>query len=100
MSDAPPLHGPAFESDPHPAYRWLREHAPVHRVDLPGDAWAWLVTRHDDARRVLADPDMLKDPEAGDAVGGGFLRGISGNSPLHVGDDNSRNMPRKGTSPQ
>ncbi|MGW8529726.1 cytochrome P450 family protein [Nocardiopsis sp. NPDC055824] len=69
MSVSPPqLHGPEFESDPHPAYRWLREHSPVHRVDLPGGAWAWLVTRHADARRVLADPDMLKDPAAGDAA--------------------------------
>ncbi|MFD3687646.1 cytochrome P450 [Nocardiopsis sp. NPDC058631] len=64
----PQLHGPEFESDPHPAYRWLREHSPVHRVDLPGGAWAWLVTRHEDARTVLADPDMLKDPEAGNAL--------------------------------
>ena len=32
----PPLHGPEFEADPHPAYRWLRENEPVHRVDLPG----------------------------------------------------------------
>jgi cytochrome P450 len=69
MPASPPqLYGPAFEADPHPAYRWLREHAPVHRVDLPGGAWAWLVTRHEDARRVLADPDMLKDPMAGPEV--------------------------------
>ena len=64
----PQLHGPAFEADPHPAYRWLREHSPVHRVDLPGGAWAWLVTRHEDARTVLGDPDMLKDPSAGNAL--------------------------------
>ena len=63
MPPTPPaLHGPEFEADPHPAYRWLREHDPVHRVDLPGGAWAWLVTRYDDARSVLADPTMLKDP--------------------------------------
>lgn len=67
MSFSPPqLHGPDFEADPHPAYRWLREHSPVHRVDLPGGAWAWLVTRYDDAKQVLADPNMLKDPMAGD----------------------------------
>lgn len=69
MSVPPPqLHGPGFEADPHPAYRWLREHAPVHRVDLPCGAWAWLVTRYEDARRVLADLDMLKDPRAGNEV--------------------------------
>ncbi|CAL9391201.1 Cytochrome P450 107B1 [Nocardiopsis dassonvillei] len=64
----PQLHGPEFEADPHPAYRWLREHSPVHRVDLPGGAWAWIVTRHEDARAVLADPDMLKSPHAGNEV--------------------------------
>lgn len=69
MSVSPPqLHGPAFEADPHPAYRWLREHSPVHRVDLPGGAWAWIVTRYDDAKAVLADPDMLKSPHAGNEV--------------------------------
>ncbi|XKK38394.1 cytochrome P450 [Nocardiopsis sp. ARC36] len=69
MSVSPPqLHGSEFDSDPHPALGWLREHSPVHRVDLPRGTWAWLVTRHEDARRVLSDPDMLKDPAAGDAV--------------------------------
>lgn len=29
----PPLHGPEFEADPHPAYRWLRENEPVHRME-------------------------------------------------------------------
>lgn len=67
MTDtAPALYGPEFEADPHPAYRWLREHDPVHRVDLPGGAWAWLVTRYGDAREVLADPNMLKDPARGE----------------------------------
>ncbi len=66
MTHTPPaLFGPEFEADPHPAYRWLREHEPVHRVDLPGGAWAWLVTRYGDARTVLADPNMRKDPAAG-----------------------------------
>ncbi|MEV2278715.1 cytochrome P450 [Nocardiopsis sp. NPDC049922] len=67
-STPPPLHGPAFDADPHPAYRWLREHSPAHRVELPGGAWAWLVTRHDDVRAVLADPDMLKDPARANEV--------------------------------
>ncbi|MDQ3987854.1 MAG: cytochrome P450 [Actinomycetota bacterium] len=51
-----------FDADPHPAYDWLRRNAPVHRIDLPGGAWAWLVTRYSDARRALADPNLAKDP--------------------------------------
>ncbi|MFI8849930.1 cytochrome P450 [Streptomyces sp. 891-h] len=35
--------------------RWRQEH-PVHRVALPGNRHAWLVTRYADARAVLADP--------------------------------------------
>ncbi|WP_017597267.1 cytochrome P450 family protein [Nocardiopsis lucentensis] len=75
-SAPPPLHGPAFDADPHPAYRWLREHSPVHRMELPGGAWAWLVTRHEDARAVLADPDMLKDPARGNEVWRGARMGL------------------------
>jgi cytochrome P450 len=48
--DAPDLFGPEFTSDPYPAYRWLREHSPVHRLTLPQGPPAWLVTRHADGR--------------------------------------------------
>ncbi|GAA0503776.1 cytochrome P450 [Saccharopolyspora subtropica] len=36
-------------------FRWLREHAPVSRIDLPSGAQAWFVTRQADARQVLTD---------------------------------------------
>ena len=62
MDGCPPLFGPGFDADPYPAYDWLRRHAPVQRIDLPGGAWAWLVTRYPDARRALADPNLAKDP--------------------------------------
>jgi cytochrome P450 len=52
----PDLYNPAFTADPFPAYRELRERAPVHRAQYPGGMEIWLVTRHADAQVVLADP--------------------------------------------
>ncbi|WP_049574345.1 cytochrome P450 family protein [Streptomyces sp. SBT349] len=59
---APVLFGEGFAADPYPAYAWLRENAPVHRAVLPSGVAAWLVTRHADARRALADPRLSKNP--------------------------------------
>ncbi|MFC5155893.1 cytochrome P450, partial [Streptomyces amakusaensis] len=51
-----------FATDPYPAYAWLREHAPVHRTELPSGVEAWLVTRYADARQALADQRLSKNP--------------------------------------
>ncbi|MBH1935421.1 cytochrome P450 [Streptomyces sp. AV19] len=58
----PPLFTWEFASDPYPAYAWLREHAPVHRTELPSGVEAWLVTRYADARQALADQRLSKNP--------------------------------------
>lgn len=40
-----------------PVLRELMDEGPVTRIRLPnGEDWAWLVTRHDDVRRVTNDP--------------------------------------------
>lgn len=67
MSDSgvPQLFGPAFDVNPSPAYDWLRAHSPVHRVDFPGGAWAWLITRYDDAVTALENPLLAKSPRKG-----------------------------------
>jgi cytochrome P450 len=51
-----------FAGDPYPAYAWLREQSPVHRTTLPSGVEAWLVTRYADAREMLADPRLSKNP--------------------------------------
>ncbi|MFE4665067.1 cytochrome P450 [Streptomyces sp. NPDC056716] len=61
-SSAPDLFTWSFATDPYPAYAWLREHAPVHRTELPSGVSAWLVTRYADARQALADPRLSKNP--------------------------------------
>ena len=59
---APELFTWEFATDPYPAYAWLREHAPVHRTELPSGVEAWLVTRYADAEQALADPRLSKNP--------------------------------------
>ncbi|MBR7835833.1 cytochrome P450 [Actinospica durhamensis] len=59
---APPaLFDRAFIDDPYPAYAWLREHAPVHKTRLPNGVEAYLVTRYDEVKAVLADPRLSKN---------------------------------------
>ena len=61
-SDAPsfpqdrscPYHPPA-------GYERLREGGPLQRVTLYNGRQVWLVTRHEVARRLLADPRMSSD---------------------------------------
>jgi len=57
----PPLFDRAFIDDPYPAYAWLREHSPVHRTRLPNGVEAYLVTRYEDVKSVLADPRLSKN---------------------------------------
>jgi cytochrome P450 PksS len=58
---APDLASPAFKADPYPFYARLRAEAPVWRTTLPDKRAAWLVTRYDDAARVLKDDTFAKD---------------------------------------
>ncbi|MER5635962.1 cytochrome P450 [Kitasatospora sp. NPDC002227] len=62
MSDRPELFTWGFAANPYPAYAWLREHAPVHKAQLPSGVEAWLVTRYADARQALADSRLSKNP--------------------------------------
>ncbi|QFZ20138.1 cytochrome P450 family protein [Saccharothrix syringae] len=53
-----------FVQDPYAVYRGMRDDAPVHKVvvkTLTVELNAWVVTRYDDARRLLADRRLSKD---------------------------------------
>lgn len=52
------LANPAFHVDPHPFYAEWRRSGPVRPVVLPGGFPGWLVTRYEDARQVLTDPNV------------------------------------------
>jgi cytochrome P450 len=46
---------------PPEAYGEIREHTPARRVVLADGATAWLLTRHEDVRRVLSDSRVSSD---------------------------------------
>ncbi|MFD5324957.1 cytochrome P450 [Streptomyces sp. NPDC127092] len=54
-----------FVRDPYPWLDRLRSEAPVHRDDATG---LWLVSRYEDVRRVLLDPDAFRPDNAQHAV--------------------------------
>jgi cytochrome P450 len=61
--EAPPMF-PFVQQDPcSPCgeYAQLRDTEPVARVTLPTGHSAWLLTRHEDVRRVLADPCFSRE---------------------------------------
>jgi cytochrome P450 len=50
------LNDPEICANPYPAYRWLRENAPVHH--LPGTSM-WVLSRYQDIDRVLHDHETF-----------------------------------------
>ncbi|WP_342479198.1 cytochrome P450 [Paenibacillus sp. FSL H7-0350] len=52
----------AFIQQPFAAYERLREEEPVHRFLLPGGQFAWLVSRYEDAVKVLQDSRFVTNP--------------------------------------
>lgn len=51
----------AFSEDPYAAYAELRASGPVHPIDFPEGATAFLVVDHEHGRAALADPRLSKD---------------------------------------
>lgn len=60
--ELPRLDDPRFKANPYPTYARLRIEAPVYRAKpafwLPG---IWIVTRYEDAVKILKDPRFSKD---------------------------------------
>lgn len=50
-----------FYQNPWEAYALLREQGPVREVVSPDGVPGWLVTSYDEARALLADPQLSKD---------------------------------------
>lgn len=61
MTTHPPLPTIRPLLDPAPEYAKWRTEEPIRRVTVWGDNSPWLVTRHEDARAVLADPRFSAD---------------------------------------
>ncbi|MDX3541983.1 cytochrome P450 [Streptomyces europaeiscabiei] len=61
MSTYPPLPTERPLLDPAPEYAKWQAEEPIRRVTVWGDNSPWLITRHDHARAVLADPRFSAD---------------------------------------
>ncbi|HEX6871155.1 MAG TPA: cytochrome P450 [Micromonosporaceae bacterium] len=64
MSDSQIPMFPFHSADPvsaPPEYAKLREQAPVSQVRLPSGDLAWLITRYEDVRMVMADPRFSRE---------------------------------------
>ncbi|GAA0953040.1 cytochrome P450 [Actinocorallia libanotica] len=72
----------AFSRDPHTAYAELRRQGPVHRIDFPPGAEAFLVVDHEHGRAALNDPRLSKDtahstlPVPSEPYFGGTMLGV------------------------
>jgi cytochrome P450 len=72
----------AFAEDPYARYAELRAQGPVHRIDFPRGAEAYLVVDYEHARAALNDPRLSKDtahsavPVEGEQFFGGTMLGM------------------------
>ena len=57
----PDLFAADFKANPYPAYEQMRRHSPVRPIETPSGRM-WLVTRYADARQMLSDPRLIKQP--------------------------------------
>jgi cytochrome P450 len=71
-------YGKSFVVDPCPVYAELREQGPVHRIRTAELGEQWLVVGYEQARALLDDPRLSKDPrKAGlPEVGGAMARNM------------------------
>jgi cytochrome P450 len=61
---------PDFVQNPHATYAWMREQGPV-KLQMQNGTTLWMVTRYADARNLLADTRLHKDPQNFPNPGGG-----------------------------
>jgi cytochrome P450 len=47
--------------DPPPSYAAMRDDAPVTRAIMPSGQWVWLISGHENVRRILVDPRVSSD---------------------------------------
>ncbi len=96
MTTPPEVFSPEFMVDPHAEVARLRTYDPVHYVEPMA---LWLVTRHDDVKRLMSDSDVATpdkrvwefyDP----APSGSYVRWLEDNDLLALEPDDHRRVRR------
>ncbi|MEK4527087.1 cytochrome P450 [Paenibacillus sp. BGI2013] len=60
-SSKPAFFTKEFTHNPYPVYEMLRKEEPVFRLMFPHGEFGWIITRYEDAVRILKDPRFSKD---------------------------------------
>nr|WP_256719992.1 cytochrome P450 [Paenibacillus amylolyticus] len=60
-SSKPAFFTKEFTHNPYPVYEMLRKEEPVFRLMFPHGEFGWIITRYEDAVRILKDPRFRKD---------------------------------------
>lgn len=74
------LDGRFYADDPHPHYRWMREHAPVYWDD---DAGIWGVARHADVQHASKHPERFASDQGSRPDAPSIPSMINLDDPLH-----------------
>jgi cytochrome P450 family 142 subfamily A polypeptide 1 len=91
------LHDRFFYLDPHPHFRWLREHAPVY-WDETADGGLWGVARYDDVMAVSRDAETFCSGKSSRPERDSWIPSmINLDDPLHK---RRRNLVNRGFTPK
>jgi len=86
-----------FYVDPHPGFRWLREHAPVY-WDESADGGLWGVARYDDIMEVSRRPELFSSGQSSRPERDSWIPSmINLDDPLHK---RRRNLVNRGFTPR
>jgi cholest-4-en-3-one 26-monooxygenase len=88
------LDGQFYAYDPHPHFRWLREHAPVYRDEAAG---VWGVALYEDVMAVSRDPETFCSRQSSRPDARPIPSMINLDDPLHK---RRRNLVNKGFTPR
>ena len=91
------LHDRFFYVDPHPHFRWLREHAPVYWDDT-ADGGLWGIARYDDIMEVSRQPELFCSGKSSRPERGSWIPSmINFDDPHHK---RRRNLVNRGFTPR
>jgi cytochrome P450 family 142 subfamily A polypeptide 1 len=87
------LDGAFYADDPHPHFRWMREHAPVYQ----DESGVWGLTRYDDVLAVSRRPDVFCSRESSRPDAPAMPSMINMDDPAHV---RRRGLVNRGFTPR